>query len=169
MFSLTTERLLLRPLSHLDFDFMAAMLGDPMVMRFYPQPLSRRETRAWIDRQLERYRSGLGPLLAVRRADYAPVGQVGMAWQRVQGTRRPELGWILHRFAWGRGYAREAAAAWRNHAFGTLGLDSFISLIRPTNVPSIRVAERIGARPGPTVSFHGFPHVVYECRSVVAD
>jgi RimJ/RimL family protein N-acetyltransferase len=36
--------------------------------------------------------------------------------------------------------------------------------IRPVNVPSRRVAERIGLAPGREVAFHGFRHIVYECR-----
>ena len=40
-----------------------------------------------------------------------------------------------------------------------------ISLIRPVNVPSRRVAERIGMKPGRVVQFHGFEHIMYTVES----
>ena len=43
-----------------------------------------------------------------------------------------------------RGLATEAAAAVRDYAFGELGLSRVISLIRPGNAASQRVAEKIG-------------------------
>ena len=57
-----------------------------------------------------------------------------------------ELGWVLAKEHWGRGYATEAALAARDHAFKTLKLPRLISLIMKGNDRSIRVAERIGAR-----------------------
>ena len=54
-FILETDRLILREMSLADADFVAAMLADPEVMRFYPRCYSRQETEAWIQRQLDRY------------------------------------------------------------------------------------------------------------------
>ncbi len=57
--------------------------------------------------------------------------------------------WIernLRRYAegdhWGQGLATEAAIACREWGFANLKVDRLISLIRPENVPSRRVAER---------------------------
>jgi RimJ/RimL family protein N-acetyltransferase len=81
--------------------------------------------------------------------------------QEVEGTRRPELGWLLHRPFWGKGYATEAATATRDAAFGRWGYREVISLVRPENLPSRRVAERLGMRADRHVTFHGFDHIVY--------
>lgn len=43
-----TERLTLRPMAMTDLDDMAALLGDPEVMRYYPAPKSREEAARWI-------------------------------------------------------------------------------------------------------------------------
>jgi RimJ/RimL family protein N-acetyltransferase len=62
------------------------------------------------------------------------------------GDAEPELGWFLTEAAEGQGYATEAAAAVRDHAFGPLGLTRLASYIDPENPSSRRVAERLGAR-----------------------
>ena len=55
-FTLDTDRLLLREMSPADLDFVAAMLADSQVMRFFPQRYSREESARWIERQVDRYR-----------------------------------------------------------------------------------------------------------------
>lgn len=45
---------------------------------------------------------------------------------------------------WGRGYAREAARATLDEAFGPLGLERVIAVTRPENHRSQRVLERLG-------------------------
>lgn len=159
---LETPRLLLREMSHADLPFVAGMLGHPEVSRYYERRFGFEEARAWLDRQLERYaRDGHGLWLVVDRASGAPLGQVGLALQEVEGVRRPEIGWLLDRPFWGKGYATEAGIATRDAAFARWGYPEVISLIRPVNGPSRRVAERVGLRPGPRVGFHGFEHIVY--------
>ncbi|MDM7932651.1 GNAT family N-acetyltransferase [Tabrizicola sp.] len=61
------------------------------------------------------------------------------------GDQAPELGWMFLPEARGKGYALEAATAARAHALDTLALPELVSYIDPTNAPSIRVAERLGA------------------------
>jgi RimJ/RimL family protein N-acetyltransferase len=61
------------------------------------------------------------------------------------GDQEPELGYLFRQAAEGQGYATEAAAAMRDHAFGALGMDRLVSYIDPENARSTRVAERLGA------------------------
>ena len=51
---LETPRLILREMSLADLDFVAAMLADPEVMRYYPKCYSRQEAETWIGRQMNR-------------------------------------------------------------------------------------------------------------------
>lgn len=41
-----TARLAFRQMTDHDLDDMAALLGDPAVMRYYPQPMDRRQAGA---------------------------------------------------------------------------------------------------------------------------
>jgi RimJ/RimL family protein N-acetyltransferase len=61
------------------------------------------------------------------------------------GDQEPELGYLFRPSAEGQGFATEAAATLRDHAFGALGMDRLVSYIAPENPRSARVAERLGA------------------------
>lgn len=162
---LETSRLRLRELAATDLEFVATMMADPEVTRHYERRFSRADAQVWLDRQLERYRvDGHGLWFLLDRATGTALGQVGLILQEVEGGRVPEIGWLLHRPFWGRGFATEAAAATRDAAFTRWGYGTVCSLIRPANLPSQRVAHRIGMSPQRRVHFHGFEHIVFEAR-----
>ena len=157
-----TARLRLRELVPQDLDFVAAMLGHPEVNRYYGRQFTRADAQVWLNRQFARYaQHGHGLWLVEARDSGEAIGQVGLAVQEVEGTCEPEIGWLLHRPFWGCGYATEAGAAVRDLAFSRWRYSYVISLIRPENVPSRRVAERLGMTAGREVEFHGFTHLVY--------
>jgi len=165
-FSLETTRLTLREIVEGDIDFVAEMLSDPDVMRFYPKRLSRDESMEWIAKQRMRYeRDGHGLWLASERESGEPVGQIGLCMQDIadwEPRRNAEIGYLLHRAYWGRGFATEAATCVRQYAFDTLAYDHVISLIRPENEPSQAVARRLGMTiQGTTTAFHVWPHLVF--------
>jgi RimJ/RimL family protein N-acetyltransferase len=74
----------------------------------------------------------------------------------------PEVGYHVHRERWGQGFATEAAKAMIGYAFHALGADYVISLIRPENVQSRRVAEKNGLGLDRMVFWHDFDHCVYK-------
>jgi RimJ/RimL family protein N-acetyltransferase len=159
---LETPRLRLRRMTMDDLDFVAAMLGDPEVMRFYPEVYDRDEAAEWIRRQRDRYLDhGHGLWLVEERATGAPCAQVGLCMQYVDGVDVPEIGYLVHRPFWRRGYATEAASATRDFAFEQRRHRRLISLIRPENVPSQGVARKLGMTPGHLTEHGGFPHLVF--------
>ncbi len=161
-FRAETPRLALREMAADDLDFVATMLAHPEVNRYYERTFTRADAQAWLERQRARYgRDGHGLWLVTLRADGTPIGQVGLVMQEVEGGPRPEIGWLLHRPFWGHGYATEAASATRDLAFSRWRYPEVISLIRPVNEPSQRVATRIGMAPTRRVQFHGFEHIVF--------
>jgi RimJ/RimL family protein N-acetyltransferase len=144
---LETARLRLREMEPGDLDFVAAMLGDPEVMRYYPRVSSRAEAQAWLDRQRKRYiDDGHGLWLVEERATGMPAGQVGLSMQEVEGARRPEVGWLLHRPCWGKGYATEASRVLLRLSFEDLHLHRVYGRVEARNLGSARVLEKLGMR-----------------------
>lgn len=161
---LETPRLALREMTRGDLDFVAAMLADPEVMRYYAKCYTRDEAAEWLDRQLGRYRDhGRGLWLVADRRTGEPVGQVGLIAPRHEAVPHDEIGYLIHRPYWRRGFASEAAAGVRDHAFAALGRARVVALIRAENVPSQGVAARIGMgrEPGLIVEQAGFAHWVF--------
>ncbi len=142
--ALETARLRLRPTALSDFPRWAEMMADPEVARHIggAQPPSV-AWRALLSMAGAWALTGVAMFSALERATGRWVGRIG-PWQPY-GWPGPEVGWALHRDAWGRGYATEAAAC-LDYAFDTLGWEEVIHCIAPDNLASQRVAERLGAR-----------------------
>jgi len=62
---------------------------------------------------------------------------------------------------WGQGFGAEAARVCMDYAFERLGHRRIISMIRPENTPSRRMAERNGLRVEKEVFWRGYQHFVY--------
>jgi RimJ/RimL family protein N-acetyltransferase len=158
---LESARLALRELTPADIDFVAELLGDPLVMRYWPRPFTRAEAVEWIERQQARYAEhGHGYWLALDRATGEPVGQLGLLMSEVDGTREPALGYILRRERWGAGLGAEGAQACLDWGFRR-GYARILCLIRPENAPSLRVAQRLGLRRERETVYADLRHVVF--------
>jgi RimJ/RimL family protein N-acetyltransferase len=142
----TTSRLRFREMTADDLEAMAAMLGDPDVMAYYPAPMTRQEAAAWIAWNERNYADlGYG-LWILETHDGEFVGDCGLTWQRVGGAARLEVGYHVRRDRQGLGYATEAAAACRDFARDVLGASELVAIVHPENIASRRVAEKLGMR-----------------------
>jgi RimJ/RimL family protein N-acetyltransferase len=161
-FVLQTDRLELRELAPADVDDLLEALGDADSMRFYPHPFSREEVVRWIEWSRRSYlEHGHGLWATILKENGELVGDCGLVVQLVDGRRLVEVGYHLKPSRQGRGLATEAAAACRDHAFTAVGVDRLIALIRPENVPSRGVAERIGMTVWKSTVRADLPHLVY--------
>ena len=159
---LRTARLVLRGFEQGDFEAYAAMMADPEVTRYLGdgRPVSRAD--AW--RQLAMFAGhwvlrGWGTWAVEDSGTGAFLGRIGNF--EPEGWPGFELGYTVVRGAWGQGYAREGAARALRSAREELGRTDVISLIRPDNAASIKVACALGAVRADTVEFFGSPTVVY--------
>lgn len=161
MVTLQTPRLLLRPVTLDDTDALLAVWGDPETMRWYPAPLDRDGMILRIRQQIERYPSGTGQLGLVIKESGDLIGNCGPVWHDVHGVQELEVGYSLRRDQWGKGYASEAARAALDYVRDTLHKTDPISLIRPGNLASCRVALKNGARLEKTIHWRDYDHSVY--------
>lgn len=142
---LETERLILREMNQGDFHSLCKILQDEETMYAYEGAFSDQEARDWLDRQLSRYREfGFGLWAVVLKETGEMIGQCGLTMQPWKNEELLEIGYLFQRQFWHNGYATEAAAACKKYAFEVLKADEVCSIIRDTNIPSQKVAERNG-------------------------
>lgn len=161
--TLTTPRLVMRPIREDDFPHHLEMMTDPRVMTFSKRGLLDEEgVRAWQQGHFRRIREhGHGFMAAVLRETGEYVGHAGVLIQELEGHQVSEVGyWLRHGF-WGQGYAVEAASAVRDYGFKTLGKPELVSLIDPDNARSRKVADRMGMNLHRLASWRDAPTCVY--------
>lgn len=146
---LATDRLTLRAPVQADFPAYATVFADAERARFLLGGPTDAE-RAWgfFAMGIAQWAlSGFGVWTVEERATGAYCGDVGL----LQPPHYPEveIGWTLTAEAEGRGIAFEAATAARAWTWHHLAVSSLVSYIDPGNARSIRLAERLGARPDP--------------------
>jgi RimJ/RimL family protein N-acetyltransferase len=139
-------------------------------------PAAVEQSDAFVDRIEARFTErGYGLWAVERREDGAFLGFTGLAYQTFEAPFTPcvEVGWRLARFAWGNGYATEAAREALRFGFVVARLPEIVSFTSPANAASVRVMERIGLHRDPADDFEhpnipsGHPlrrHVLYRLR-----
>jgi len=161
-FGLETERLRLRPYRLDDLDDLHAMFSDAGHMTWYPAPFDRETSRAWLERQIESYRTrGFALWIVEDRGTGGFLGTAGPSQVIVEEVSEVEIGWHTRPGRKGEGIAPEAGAAARDWVFANLEVDHLIALVRPENRPSGRVAEKLGMHVDREVDHKGLRHHVY--------
>ena len=158
---LETERLLLRPLQADDIDWCIEMLTDPEVVRYIYEDdvYSEQEVRDEMPLATRRGAGGcIGIWAIVRKEDRKCLGDVFLLplpieeddtnWDLVQFDLMPEgeieIGYILRKFAWGQGYATEAASRLLQFAFEETDLQEVVAVVDPKHSASSSVLRKTG-------------------------
>lgn len=145
---LGTERLILRLPAPADLAAFFAIFGDPRTNAHNPNGpctdiaaasnMLAVRTAHW-----RRYGFGQWAIVARERPGVV-IGFGGLAWRNYGGVERLNLGYRFAVEAWGRGYATELGVAALRHAAEDLRESPVYALVRPSNLASIRVLEKIG-------------------------
>jgi len=149
---LETERMLLRRFTEEDTGALAALYGDPRVMRFItPQPPSLVEVESkLLPEYLLEYSEladGLGSFAAIEKRTGQMAGRFSLKPAHSYGlTGGTELGYRLYPAFWGLGLASEGARALIRSAFERLHLDRVVATTMADNIGSWRVLEKCGLR-----------------------
>ena len=131
-----TERLALRRATMNDCAAMHAIMSNPIAMRYWSTPphTEMAETERWMASMVDADPAESDDFIVT--LDGALIGKLG-AW------KLPEVGFLIDPAHWGRGYAREALAAFieRRIAMGSKELTADVD---PRNGASIRLLEGAG-------------------------
>lgn len=173
---LETDRLTIRPWQDEDRPGFAAINADDEVRRYYyPTLLTRLDSDAVVDDCLHHLTThGFAFLALEERHTGDLVGGAGLSWTTdVPDGPMIEIGWILGRRFWRRGYAREASLAWFVHGW-SLGFEDIVGYTSKINAPSRALMASLGMMHDPADDFldptvppnHPLaPHVLYRIRN----
>ncbi|MFE8014741.1 GNAT family N-acetyltransferase [Streptomyces antibioticus] len=145
--SISTERLVLRPLDEDDVPALAAMMNDEQITAWtsVPQPFGEEDARRWITEYAPAERTaGHGLDLAVTEfltQRLVGVIQLGRTDWHVRST---ELSYIVAPWARGEGYASEAALATAQWLFTDQKFERIELRTAADNTASQQVAQKIG-------------------------
>lgn len=142
-----TKRLFLREMTEEDFAALYRVLADAEIMRHYPYTFDEARVRAWIVRNIERYRVfGFGLWAVCRKETGEMIGDCGLTMQVIDGQIKPEIGYHIRRDCQRMGYAKEAASAVRDWTFLNTPFRMIYSYMKYTNEPSAKTAVSYGCR-----------------------
>ena len=134
--ALATERLVLRRARPDDAAAMHAIMRDATAMRYWSTPPHKElaETERWVASMVDVDPASSDDFIVT--LDGALIGKLG-AW------KLPEIGFLIDRAHWGRGYASEALVAFIQRR-STLGSPELTADVDPRNMSSLKLLERHG-------------------------
>ena len=144
MTELQTERLYFRKWQDQDYGAIRELFQDEAAIRYIGGAMGPEASWRLMANYLGHYElRGYSYLAVVTKEGDRLVGSVGL-WNS-EPWPEPELGYWFFPEAQGKGYATEASREVLSFA-KRLQLPSLVSYIDAENEPSIRLAERLGAR-----------------------
>jgi RimJ/RimL family protein N-acetyltransferase len=142
---LTTERLLLRPLTLSDAADVQRLVNDPDIARdtlLIPHPYPEGLAAEWIATHEEKFERNENVVFGITlREGGELIGVIGLI---PEPHDQAEFGYWIGKPYWNRGYATEATAAVIGYAFETMGVNRVEASHFVRNPASGRVMEKCG-------------------------
>lgn len=145
MVIIETKRLYFRELEMTDFKAASTILQDIDVMYAWEHAFSDQEVLKWITENIKRYRNeGYSYWAVIEKSSEQLVGLIGIIEEMVETEKVVGIGYILKKSRWHMGYAYEGTLACLNYAQNTLPIPEITAQIRPDNLASRKLAEKLG-------------------------
>jgi len=144
--TLSTSHLTLRPfLRTHDAPALHTILNEKDILRYFPtlQAPTLEQTQKFITRQLEHWKDhGFGWWAVTHRENRTLLGWNGL--QYLPETDEIEVGFLLSKTYWGKGFATEGARASLQYGFEELKLEQIVGIVHPQNLASQKVLKKSG-------------------------
>jgi RimJ/RimL family protein N-acetyltransferase len=163
--TIKTDRLILKLLRSTDAERLYQIYQREGVLRYFPNPNPPQLERVqrFIVGQQEHWEvHGYGNWGIIAKGESKMIGWAGL--QYLPELEETEVGFLLDRPFWGKGYASEAALASLKFGFEQVGLDHIIALVHPENLASRRVIEKCGMDLRETLSLWGMKLMCYSVK-----
>lgn len=156
---LSTKRLVLKPLEPEDTGIVTEIWTDPEVTRYVGGPVKKSKLIADFHKYLRRCAGGaVGVWTLTTTEDNKQIGTAILLpmpievddtdWDLIVGDQFPdaeiEVGYVLKKSAWGKGYATEACRRLVQFAFEKTSLDEVVATIDYGNEASGKVLTKSG-------------------------
>ncbi|WP_429150455.1 GNAT family N-acetyltransferase [Anaerotaenia torta] len=165
---LTTERLILRELAQEDIDRLCILSRKPGVREYITGisddvVLEKVKHEAYIKNIYHFYGYGLWGIFTL--GEQLLIGRAGIEYRRIHQRDIYELGYFIDPDYQGMGYAAECVRAILTYAFDRLEIPVVTAIISKDNLPSQRLAEKVGMSCSGQLTYHGQLCYTYElCR-----
>lgn len=156
----TSERLLIRAWKESDAEAFYELTQDEG-FNLHPINVYRQKS---IDTAREWIRKVKGKLAVFEKESSKLIGMGGLTPWTWEGEELFDITYRLRESAWGKGYGWELAEALVNHGFRKLGLDQLTATITPDNLPSKKIAEKLGMKFDRHILLLGVPTDLYRLR-----
>lgn len=145
MFTLETPRLCFRELTLNDYADAASVLLDDEIMQNMSAQVSSEQVLRWLNRKFEQYRSvGYSHWHVSLKSTGEFVGIIGIVPEIVEDVEYTGLGYLVKREFQRQNIAFEGSRACLEWAFRELKPRKVIAEIAEDNLPSRKLAERLG-------------------------
>lgn len=161
---LHTNRLNLRPCQMSDLSAIHQLWTESAVRRylFNDRPIALEEARSFLESSTASFANqGYGIWLFFEHHNDRIAGFTGLLHASQES---PSLIFGTQPQLWGRGYAREAAAAVLDYAFNVLELKTIVADVDEPNRASIRVLEALGMTQTGSETANEHPLLYYEIQ-----
>ena len=168
---LETERLILRTWTLADAPKLFEICGDADVMKYLGtgKPYEAIEEADEFLRWAENYQTenGFCRWAIVSKENQEIIGSCGFA--RPHGTEEIELGYLLAKRYWGKGFATEATEACLRYGFERLKFNEAIAITDLENLASQKVLEKIGFAKRGIEKIDGEDNLIYTAKNLPQD
>jgi RimJ/RimL family protein N-acetyltransferase len=171
-----SPRLLLRSWKDSDTNSYIKMNLDPVVMKYFPQPLSTKETLDHLQRIKQHFVTYKYGLFALElKEENRFIGFTGFSHPSFDSFFTPcvEIGWRIDSGYWKKGYGTEAARACIDYGFQNLFFDKLYSFTSIHNIASEKTMQNIGMQkltefdhPKIDPLHHLCKHVLYQLNRI---
>lgn len=143
--TLSTERLALRPFNMGDAPNLFKIVQETDIFRYFPNQTAweMEKVERNIKYQIDQWQlHGYGQMAVTLAETGRLMGWCGLEF--ISETGETEVGYLLSKAFWGKGYATEAARESVRFGLETIGLKEIVGLTDPQNIASQKVLEKCG-------------------------
>lgn len=138
-----TKHLFIREIQPNDREELLNILQNKKVMRQVDIVFDEIEVDEWMKKQMENYHTiGFGMWVVVLKKTKQVIGICGLTLRSFKNELFHEISYYFHPSFWHHGYATEAVNSIIAFSFETLNIDHIISIMKDSNLSSIKMARR---------------------------